>query len=161
MNTLTFSVNGKVHRVKPGGGLDLLLYLRNEAGLKGSKAGCAAGDCGSCTVLLDGELFQSCQISLASLEGRDVITIEGLADDEIAAFLRQAVVEVEAGQCGYCMSGIIVSAYWMLKKKQVSGRWPENGLSRNLCRCGAHPRILRALAIAAERLPAAPEYPRV
>jgi nicotinate dehydrogenase subunit A len=129
----------------------LLYILRNDLGLKGTRFGCGAGHCGACTVLVDGNAVQSCDTPLWSAAGREITTIEGLGSAGRPHPLQRAFIDEQAAQCGYCINGIIMSAAALLKKTPR----PTDGeiaaaLDRNLCRCGTHVRILRAIRRAAE-----------
>jgi nicotinate dehydrogenase subunit A len=143
-------VNGRVHEVAAEPNTPLLYVLRNDLGLKGTRFGCGAGHCGACTVLVDGNAVQSCDTPLWSAAGREITTIEGLGSAERPHPLQQAFIDEQAAQCGYCINGIILSAAALLKKTPR----PTDGeiaaaLDRNLCRCGTHVRILRAIRRAA------------
>jgi xanthine dehydrogenase YagT iron-sulfur-binding subunit len=126
----------------------LLDLLRNRVGLTGTKRGCEIGACGSCTVLLDGRRILSCLTPVASLAGRHVMTIEGLADGDVLHPLQQAFIDHDGLQCGFCTPGQILSALGMLN--ECGGRVPapdeiRERMSGNLCRCGAYPNIVSAI----------------
>ncbi|MGX1791181.1 (2Fe-2S)-binding protein [Bosea sp. NPDC055332] len=148
----SFTVNGMPVTVDAEGGSTLLLALRNELCLHGTRFGCGAEDCGACTVLIDGHLHYACGQFVEDTVGKDVETVEGLRGP-VADALRQAFIEVGAGQCGYCLSGIFVSAYALLTRSANPSRTDiRSALSRNLCRCGAHMSILRGVERAATLL---------
>jgi nicotinate dehydrogenase subunit A len=134
--------------------MPLLYYLRNELGLKGTRFGCGGEACGACTVLVDGAPAYACTKPLLEAAGREVTTVE-CAHNRYVAAVQDALVEERAGQCGYCLSGIVMSAAALLMRHPNPAREHiVQALDRHLCRCGAHPRILRAVARAARRLAA-------
>lgn len=141
-----FEVNGQAVEIAADTTAPLLDVLRNHLDLKGSRYGCGLEQCGSCMVLIDGEPVCACSQQVGSVAGRRVTTIEGVAAHPlIAAFL-----EEQAGQCGYCLSGIVVSAAALLDRNAAPSRADiVAALDRHLCRCGAHTRILRAVERAA------------
>jgi nicotinate dehydrogenase subunit A len=124
----------------------LLYLLRNDLDCKGTRFGCGTGDCGACTVLLDGRAVQSCTTPLWSLTGQQVTTVEGLAHDPVGVLVREAFLQEQAAQCGYCINGIIISVTALLHRNATPGRIEVmEALNRHLCRCGTHVRILRAV----------------
>jgi nicotinate dehydrogenase subunit A len=128
----------------------LLDVLRNQLDLKGARYGCGLEQCGSCMVLLDGEPVYACSREVGTVAGRAVTTIEGLGTAERPHPLQQAFLDEQAGQCGYCLSGIVISAKALLDRNPSPTRADiAAALDKNLCRCGAHPRILRAVDKAA------------
>lgn len=139
-------VNGQAHAVQAEGSEPLLHVLRDHLGLKGTRYGCGLEQCGACMVLIDGDPVHACTRRLDTAAGRRVTTVEGLdAPGLLAAFL-----EEQAGQCGYCLSGILVSAKALLDRTPNPDRATiAAALAPHLCRCGAHARILRAVAKAA------------
>jgi nicotinate dehydrogenase subunit A len=140
-------VNGEAVHVKTDGAKPLLSVLRDELGLRGSRFGCGTEQCGACMVLIDGEPAFSCARELASLAGKAVTTVEGLTQNGAPHPLQQAFVEEQAGQCGYCLSGILISAAALLARNPRPSRGEiAAALDRHLCRCGAHNRIMRAVA---------------
>ena len=144
----TFLVNGERHELEPGT-RRLLDVLRDELGLLGTKLACGEGACGACAVLLEGRPVASCILLAAAVEGREVTTIEGLADG-IGAALQEAFVAEDALQCGFCTPGQIVSATALLAATPKPSREQiRAALSGNLCRCGAYPKIERAVLRAA------------
>ncbi|MBV8032430.1 MAG: (2Fe-2S)-binding protein [Betaproteobacteria bacterium] len=144
-------VNGASHEVQAEPKTPLLYILRNDLKLKGARFGCGAGQCGACTVLLDGNAVQSCDTPLWAADGHDITTIEGLGSQDKPHALQKAFLDEQAAQCGYCVNGIIMSAAALLaKKKSPTDAEIVEALGRNLCRCGTHTRILKAIRRAAE-----------
>ena len=142
---ITITVNGQPQVLEADGSLPLVFALRNMLGLKGVRFGCGGEDCGACTVIVDGELCYSCTTSLDAVAGRRIETIDGMARAKAIA-LREAFIAERAGQCGYCLSGIFTTAYTILQSSQRPTRADiVKALSRNLCRCGSHPSIIRAV----------------
>ena len=128
----------------------LLYALRNDLKLKGTRFGCGVGSCGACTVVIDGKAVQSCDIPLAAAAGKPITTIEGLGTVEKLHALQSAFIAEQAAQCGYCASGIIMSAYALLARNpRPTDDEIAAALDGNLCRCGTHARILRAIKRAA------------
>jgi aerobic-type carbon monoxide dehydrogenase small subunit (CoxS/CutS family) len=140
-------VNGKAVHVVSDGSKPLLDVLRGELGLRGTRFGCGTEQCGACMVLIDGEPSFSCARSIESLAGKVVTTIEGLSSGGVPSPLQQAFVDEQAGQCGYCLSGILISATALLARNPHPSRSEiAAALDRHLCRCGVHNRIMRAVA---------------
>jgi len=147
---IAFSVNGNAVRVAAEATTPLLDVLRNRLDLKGTRYGCGLEQCGSCIVLVDGEPVYACSREIGTVAGRNVTTIEGLGSTERPHPLQQAFLDEQAGQCGYCLSGIIMSAKALLDRNPSPTRSDiVTALDRHLCRCGAHPRMLRAVENAA------------
>jgi nicotinate dehydrogenase subunit A len=146
-----FSVNGKAVSVSPANEeTPLLNVLRNELGLMGTRFGCGLEQCGCCTVLIDGQPEKSCAKPLWSVAGKTITTIEGLGSEAKPHPLQQAFLDEQAGQCGYCLSGILVSAKALLDANPAPTRAQiAQALDGNICRCGSHNRILRAVEKAA------------
>jgi nicotinate dehydrogenase subunit A len=146
-----FSVNGTTVRVSPANDdTPLLNVLRNELGLMGTRFGCGLEQCGCCTVLVDGEPEKSCAKPVWSVAGKKIVTVEGLGTEAKPHPLQQAFLDEQAGQCGYCLSGILVSAKALLDRNpQPSRAEIAEALDGNICRCGSHNRILRAVEKAA------------
>jgi len=148
--TIRFTLNGKPVSLFVDGERMLLWVLRTDLGLTGTKFGCGEGFCGACTVLIDGEPVHSCQYPLRDVEGKKVLTIEGLAKDGRLHPLQEAFIKHDALQCGYCTPGMILTAYGLLLKDPKPGESDiRDALEGNLCRCGAHNRIVRAVREAA------------
>jgi len=147
------TVNGRAHEVRAGPELTLLDMLRGELGLAGPRFGCGAGLCGACFVLLDGRPRPACDLPASAAAGQDVVTVEGLADGGLHP-VQQAFIDEQAAQCGYCTSGLVISAVALLRAcpAPTPGQVRE-ALEPHLCRCGAHGRVVRAVlkAAAAER----------
>lgn len=149
--SIGFKLNGKPVHVETDPERLLLWVLRTDLELTGTKYGCGEGHCGSCTVVVHGEPVRSCMTSLASVKDREVTTIEGLAADGKLHPLQQAFAEHGALQCGYCTPGMIMNAYGLLLEKPKPTRADiVSGMENNLCRCGAHTRILAAIEAAAK-----------
>ena len=143
-------VNGTTRRVSAGGSTPLLDVLRNHLNLRGTRYGCGLEKCGACLVLVDGEPSYSCTLPVDAVDGRAVTTVEGVAADAKLSSLRQAFLEEQAGQCGYCLSGIMVAAAALLRRNPDPSRAEiAAALFGNLCRCGSYNRILRAVFRAA------------
>ncbi len=150
-DVISFNLNGKTVEIKTDGDRYLLWVLRTDLGLTGTKYGCGEGLCGACTVLADDEAIRSCITPVKAVQGKKVITIEGLAKNGNPHPLQQAFMDNDALQCGYCTPGMILNAYALLKKNPKPSREEIiAGMENNLCRCGAHQRIIRAVEAAAE-----------
>ena len=144
--TLTITVNGTPHEVAADAETPLLYVLRNDLKLKGTRFGCGTGLCGACMVIIDGKAVQSCDVSVSAVAGKLVTTIEALGNIENPHPLQQAFIAEQAAQCGYCASGIIMSAKALLDANPRPGDTEiREALAGNLCRCGTHHRILRAI----------------
>jgi len=144
--TTTVSVNGQVQRLEADPATPLLYVLREDLGLNGAKYGCGLGQCGACTVQIDGKAVFSCVTPLAAVEGREVRTVEGLGTIDRMNPLQQAFVEEQAAQCGYCIAGMIMRAQALLDINPTpSDAEIRSHMQPNLCRCGTHMRILRAI----------------
>ena len=147
--TIELTVNGKAVSVTAAADTPLLDVLRNELGLKGSRYGCGLEQCGTCVVVIDGSAEYSCAREISSAAGKRIETVESLGGHP----LHRAFLAEQAGQCGYCLSGILMTAKALLdKNKNPSRAEIVTALDRHLCRCGAHPRILRAVENAAKAL---------
>ncbi|UYY58429.1 (2Fe-2S)-binding protein [Sphingomonas sp. S2-65] len=144
--TVTLTVNGTSHRVDVDPATPLLYVLREELGLNGAKYGCGLGQCGACTVQIDGQAAFSCVTPLAALEGRSVRTVEGLGTAEEMSPLQRAFEDEQAAQCGYCIAGMIMRAQALLDVNSTPSEAEiRTHMQPNLCRCGTHMRILRAI----------------
>jgi nicotinate dehydrogenase subunit A len=148
--TYRLTVNREAHEVTVDHNDTPLLYvLRDDLKLKGTRFGCGNGQCGACTVLLDGRAAKSCDIPIWSVEGKSITTIEGLGTHDRLHPLQQAILDSQAGQCGYCLSGIIMSAAELIATEANPSRKKiVEALAANLCRCGAHTRIIKAVEAA-------------
>jgi nicotinate dehydrogenase subunit A len=150
---IAFTVNGKVSVTVAHEGTPLLDVLRNELHLMGTRFGCGLEQCGCCIVLINGKPEKSCGRAIDTVAGCDVTTVEGLGTQEKPHPLQQAFLEEQAGQCGYCLGGILISAKALLDRNPSPSRAEiARALDDNLCRCGSHNRILRAVEKAAARL---------
>ncbi len=143
---ISFRVNGKEVTVNAAPSTPLLLALRNDLALKGTRHGCGEGDCGACTVLIDGRPVTSCNTPVEAVQGQNVETVEQLTAEAANHPLVTAVLEEQAGQCGYCLPGILMRAKALLAETAQPDRATiAAALDDNLCRCGAHNRIMRAI----------------
>jgi len=147
---ITLTVNGEPHGVDADPGTPLLYVLREDLGLNGAKFGCGLGQCGSCTVLLDGKAVFSCLLPIAALPGRQIRTVEGLGTADAPGPVQRAFIEEQAAQCGYCIAGMVVRAQALLDANPAPSEAEIRAhMAPNLCRCGTHVRILRAVRRAA------------
>ncbi|HYA87049.1 MAG TPA: (2Fe-2S)-binding protein [Nitrospirota bacterium] len=150
---IKFRLNGKSITLNVDSERKLLWVLRTDIGLTGTKYGCGEGYCGACTVLVNDEAVRSCHTSIKDVQGKTVLTIEGLAQNEKFHPLQKAFMEHDALQCGYCTPGMILQAYALLRKTALPS--PEQiaeNMEGNLCRCGAYNRIIEAVQTAAKEL---------
>ncbi len=139
-------VNSKEYNIVSGPATTLLDVLRYELGLTGTKEGCSTGSCGSCTVLIDNKAVNSCLVIAAEVEGKDIVTIEGLAQEDKLHPLQQAFMEAGAVQCGFCTPGIILAAKAFLDSNPHPTELEiRQGISGNLCRCTGYDKIVRAI----------------
>ena len=151
--SMTINVNGASHTVDADAETPLLYVLRNDLKLKGARFGCGLGQCGACMVIIDGKAVTSCDMPLSAVAGKAITTIEGIGGGERLHPLQQAFIEEQAAQCGYCVSGIIMTAKALLDATpRANDAEIKAALARNLCRCGTHQRILRAIQRAAGRM---------
>ena len=152
-NVIRFTLNDKPVQMSVNEDRMLLWVLRTDLGLTGAKFGCGEGFCGACTVLVNSEPVRSCQYPIREVQGKTVLTIEGLAKNGKLHPLQQAFVDHDALQCGFCTPGVILTAYsLLLKNPQPSQKDVIQALDDNLCRCGAHTRMLLAVDRAAETM---------
>ena len=150
MASTSFTVNARSVDVAADGDTPLLDVLRNHLGLTGTRFGCGLEQCGACMVLIDGMPVKSCGKALSTVAGKSVLTIEGLGTPSHPHPLQQAFINEQAGQCGYCLSGILISAKALLDRNPAPTRREiAEALDDNICRCGSHIRILRAVERAA------------
>jgi aerobic-type carbon monoxide dehydrogenase small subunit (CoxS/CutS family) len=151
MAVIRLRVNGRDHRVDVPPGEPLLSVLRTELDLTGAKYGCGEGQCGACTVLIDGQAVRSCVSPVSTVEGKAITTIEGLAAAPgVLHRVQQAFAEQDAMQCGYCTSGMILSAVSLLSRQaDPTEDQIVRAMNGNVCRCGSHPRIIAAVRAAA------------
>jgi nicotinate dehydrogenase subunit A len=153
MEPIPLIVNGSALSVTADRDTPLLDVLRNHLGLVGTRFGCGLEQCGCCMVLIDGRPDKSCGKAVSTLAGRQIVTIEGLGSPDRPHPLQEAFLDEQAGQCGYCLSGIILSAKALLDRNPAPSRAEiARALDDNICRCGSHVRILRAVERAASRM---------
>jgi aerobic-type carbon monoxide dehydrogenase small subunit (CoxS/CutS family) len=151
--TISFQLNGGKTEITIDPNLTLLWVLRNHFRLTGTKYGCGIGFCGSCTVLVDNEPLRSCMLSMDDIAGKHVVTIEGLAKEGELHPVQKAFVEHDAMQCGFCTPGMIMNAAGILIKNPTPSTLEiKEGMENNLCRCGAHVRIIEAVKTAADEM---------
>ena len=150
---IDFILNGRAATVEADPSASLLDLLRGPLGLSGARFGCGVGQCGACAVLVDGAPVAACQTELGLLEGKTVLTVEGLGTPEAPHPLQAAFLDLQAGQCGYCLSGILVGAKALLDRNPDPTRAEiAAALDWHLCRCGVHNRVMDAVALAARRM---------
>jgi len=149
--TIEFRLNDKPIRLEVDGDRSLLWVLRTELGLTGTKFGCGIGLCGACTVVVGKEAVRSCQLAVSEVRGKEMLTIEGLARNGELHPLQKQFMEHDAMQCGFCTPGMIMNAYGMLlKNPKMTREQIIEGMEFNLCRCGAHKRIIQAVEAASK-----------
>ncbi|SFI32765.1 nicotinate dehydrogenase subunit A [Bosea sp. OK403] len=155
MASYRFSVNGAARTVDSSDPDQPLLYvLRNALGLTGTKFGCGLGQCGACTVIIDGDAVRSCITPISAIAGRSVTTLEGLGTPDTPHPVQAAFIAEQAAQCGYCTNGMVMtSAALLARQPDATLNDAKLALAGNLCRCGTHHRILRAVMRAAGRTP--------
>ncbi len=152
---LQLRVNGRAHALRLDPATPLLAILRNDLGLNGPKYGCGLGECGACTVLVDGVAARACALPVGGVAGREVTTLEGLASGAALHPVQQAFIDAQAAQCGYCLNGMVMAGVALLRRTpRPSDAQIRAALSHHLCRCGSHLEILAALALAAQRMAA-------
>lgn len=152
MPTYKLKINGVSQEIEAASDMPLLWALRDDLDLVGTKFGCGIGQCGACTVHVDGTAARSCQLQVSQLDGKEITTIEGLSTDGSHP-VQQAWKEVDVPQCGYCQSGQIMTASAFLEKNPTpTSQEIKNAMHGNICRCAAYNRIHRAVGIAAEKL---------
>lgn len=150
---LSLTVNGHTHSLPVPADAPLLTVLRNDLGLNGPKFGCGLGECGACTVLVDGTAARACVIPVGGVAGRSITTLEGLGTRDQLHPVQQAFIDEQAAQCGYCLNGMIMMATALLAREpNPSEARIRSELSGNLCRCGTHVEIVRAVQRAAQLL---------
>jgi nicotinate dehydrogenase subunit A len=153
---IDLDINGSVHAIDADPDTPLLYVLRDYLALSGAKFGCGLGQCGACTVMVDGEARFSCSTPISTLKGRKVRTVEGLGTLANPGLLQRAFLDEQAAQCGYCSAGMIMRAQALLERNaEPSAAEIRRHMAPNLCRCGAHLRILRAVGRAAGQMRAA------
>jgi len=150
---IKFQVNEKDYAIEVNPGLSLLDVLRNQLGLTGTKRGCNAGDCGACTVIMDGKAVLSCLVPISRAAGKKIETVEGLAEGEKLHPLQEAFIECGAVQCGFCTPGMLISAKALLDKNPSPNREEvREALAGNLCRCTGYKKIVDAVMLASQRM---------
>ncbi|MBA4395433.1 MAG: (2Fe-2S)-binding protein [Desulfobacca sp.] len=150
---LEFFLNDQPEVVEVSGSETLLSVLRDRFGLLGVKEGCGVGECGACTVLLDDQAVNACLVAVGKVQGRRVLTIEGMAQEEKLHSIQEAFIELGAVQCGFCTPGMVMAAYGLLKGNSAPSRQEViEGLAGNLCRCTGYHDIIRAVQKAAKQL---------
>jgi nicotinate dehydrogenase subunit A len=160
---ITLTVNGEAHHIDVDPETPLLYVLRDELALNGAKFGCGLGQCGACTVIVEGAAVNSCVTPVGTVKGRRVVTIEGLGTTAKPGVLQQAFIDEQAAQCGYCIAGMIMRAQALLERNPApSDTEIRAHMEPNLCRCGTHVRIFSAIRRASEALrhDAAPQRER-
>ncbi|HEV7966905.1 MAG TPA: (2Fe-2S)-binding protein [Candidatus Acidoferrales bacterium] len=151
MSLLSLKVNGQTHRLDVDPTTPLLYVLSDDLGLRGPKFGCGLGQCGACTVLVKGQAVRSCITAVETVQGLEVITLEGLGSVDKPHPIQKAFIEEQAAQCGFCLNGVILTAKAFLDKHpKATEKEIQEGMSRVLCRCFTHTRMLRAIGRARE-----------
>ena len=146
MAQMQLKVNGKARTVDADADIPLLYALRDQLGLNGPKFGCGKGQCGACTVLVNGQATRSCITAAAQVQDKPITTLEGLGSSAKPGKLQQAFIDTQAVQCGYCINGMIMTATALLaKNKKPTDQQIQEALAGNLCRCGTHQRIMAAV----------------
>jgi nicotinate dehydrogenase subunit A len=149
-STICLTINGRIHDLNAAPDTALLYVLRNDLALNGPKYGCGLGECGTCTVLIDGVAARACVIPIQGCVGRDIVTLEGLGSRDHPDPVQEAFIAEQAAQCGYCLNGMIMTTKALLKRNpHPSDAEVLDALRYNLCRCGAHLEIARAAMRAA------------
>jgi nicotinate dehydrogenase subunit A len=153
MSLLSLKVNGQIHNLDIDPNTPLLYALSDDLGLRGPKFGCGLGQCGACTVLLNGQTARSCRRAVKEVQGVEIITLEGLGTVDKPHPIQKAFIEEQAAQCGYCLSGVILAAKQLLDiNPKATEEQIQESLSRILCRCFTHTRMLRAISRAQKEM---------
>jgi aerobic-type carbon monoxide dehydrogenase small subunit (CoxS/CutS family) len=153
IETIKFTLNRKPLQMKVDGERRLLWVLRSDLGLTGTKYGCGEGICGACTVLINKKASRACQVPVREIQGKEIITIEGLSEGGRLHPIQKAFIEHNALQCGFCTPGMILNAYsLLLEKPSPTEAEIIRGMNDNLCRCGAHVRIIQAIQTAGQEM---------
>lgn len=153
MIEISLNINGRPHKVTFEPSLSLLDLLRNDLGYKGAKLCCNTGECGACTILLNGKTVNSCVVLAADANGAEIVTVEGLADGDRLHPVQQAFIDTGAVQCGYCTPGFIISIKALLdRSKKPTADEIEEAVSGNICRCTGYAKIVDAIQLAADKL---------
>jgi nicotinate dehydrogenase subunit A len=146
MTAIRLKVNGKKHQINADSDIPLLYALRDELGLQGPKFGCGLGQCGACTVWVDGQAVRSCVTPAQSVQSSAITTLEGLGFSQKPNRLQQAFIDTQAVQCGYCINGMLMTAQALLNKNpKPTEKQVNEALAGHLCRCGTHQRIVQAI----------------
>jgi carbon-monoxide dehydrogenase small subunit len=150
-HAISLTVNGMAEQAEVPSNMMLLTLLREELGLTGAKNGCAAGECGACTVIMNGEPVNSCLVLAVEADGSEIITVEGLSDDGRLDPLQEAMIEAGGTQCGYCTPGVLISARALLDRSpSPTDDEIKDALRGNLCRCTGYTRIIESIKMAAK-----------
>ena len=153
MSLISLKVNGQTHSLDVDPTTPLLYVLSDDLGLRGPKFGCGLGQCGSCTVLVKGQAVRSCITAVETVQGVEIVTLEGLGTVDKPHPIQKAFIEEQAAQCGYCLNGVILTAKAFLDKNpKATEKEIEEGMSRVLCRCFTHTRMLRAIGRAKQEM---------
>jgi nicotinate dehydrogenase subunit A len=151
LGRLELRVNGREVALAPAPGATLLQVLRNDLELNGPKFGCGLGECGACTVLVDGRIARACVVPAQGVAGREITTLEGLGRRGALHPVQRAFIDAQAAQCGYCLNGMVMATVALLRRHpQPSDAQVREALSHNLCRCGTHVEIVAAVRRAAQ-----------
>jgi nicotinate dehydrogenase subunit A len=151
--TISLRINGVAHEIAVEPDTPLLYVLRNDIALNGAKFGCGLGQCGACTVIIDGSAVRSCRSPVGKLAGKEITTIEGLGTIDKPHPMQAAFITEQAAQCGYCINGMVMAATaFLATMPNPSEGQIRDGLAQNLCRCGTHNRIVRAVQRAAKEM---------
>ena len=153
METIQFKINGEERELEIEKNWSLLHILREVLGLTGAKCGCDTGDCGACTVMVNGDVVRSCRVKGTALNGAEILTIEGLADGEKLHPIQQAFIDAGAVQCGFCTPGMVMRAKALLDQNpDPTETEVRHAIDPNICRCGGYQKIVEAILLAAKRL---------
>jgi nicotinate dehydrogenase subunit A len=153
MSLLSLNVNGQTHSLDVDPTTPLLYVLSDDLGLRGPKFGCGLGQCGACTVLVKGQAVRSCITAVETVQGLEIVTLEGLGSVDKPHPIQKAFIEEQAAQCGFCLNGVILTAKAFLDKHpKATEKEIEEGMSRVLCRCFTHTRMLRAIGRASKEM---------
>jgi nicotinate dehydrogenase subunit A len=151
--TISLRINGATHDVTVEPDTPLLYILRNDIALNGAKFGCGLGQCGACTVIIDGSAVRSCRSPVGKVAGKEITTIEGLGTIDKPHPMQAAFITEQAAQCGYCINGMVMAATaFVAKTPNPTDDQIRDGLAQNLCRCGTHNRIVRAIQRGAKEM---------
>lgn len=153
MGAIQLRVNGQNRRLDADADMPLLYALRNDLKLRGTRFGCGKGQCGACSVMVDGQVVRSCVTPVSAMAKRSITTLEGLGSSAKPSVVQQAFIDEQAAQCGYCMNGMVMSATALLQRNRHPSETDiREALAGNLCRCGTHTRIIKAVQRAAQQM---------